>query len=127
MIDGLKILITAEELRSKLTARASHHTERVTFYKTKAKEVGALHEEQMTRLREAGIADGRLEIGGSGYSNNVATISKGDGGVAELEGKAKVHRQTADRFTFIAAHLEPNESYRLDAYGHELSSLELVG
>lgn len=87
MIEGLKFLMSADELREHLVNRVLYHKTRQEFYEQKAGEL------------QAGAAQGM------GYSS-------GDP-IRNLQDKAREHRGKIDLFKFMHDHVVPGESYQL--------------
>ena len=96
MIDGIKIVMSSQELKTHLEERASHHGSKAAWYATKATE----------------IREGAPE---TAVNNDPAHA---------LERNAENHEAQAHFFEFLAAHIPPDEIYRLDKA--DLEQLEFV-
>src|ERR1700704_3567383 len=97
MIDGLKIELKSDELKTTIQSRADHHKAKVKFY-----------EEQVVALQEQGVSQAHI-------TNDPIT---------GLKNSAQEHRKQYAFFSFVADHIIPNEIYRIDEYG--LTRLELT-
>jgi hypothetical protein len=97
VIEGVRIELSSEELRQTFVDRASWHYERAMFY-----------EDQVDSLRRGGV-------NASGVTNDP---------VSSLENSARQHKDRQAYFTFLAAHLIPDETYRLSE--QDLTRLELL-
>ncbi len=86
MIQGLLVKISGEELHDLLVRSAKDHQIKADAYW-----------EQASKMPE-----------GSEFASNDP--------VAAAKARAKDHREKAAYFTFLANHIEPSESYRLNAY-----------
>lgn len=88
MIDGIRIQVTAQEMRSLLSARADHHEERAAFYKAEAERFEANKVESMN------------------YTNGDPT--------RQLKEKHAEHEGLVPYFRFCAEHVPMGEAYELD-------------
>lgn len=89
MIEGLKVTVTAEELRGLCEARAKHHRERAQAY---AEQV-------------AGFDAAQLETRHHLSGKNPREV---------LRDKQREHWEDASELKFIGGHLKGGEEYRLD-------------
>ena len=97
MIEGIKIDIESEELKTHLLDKVKFHQDKTVHYET---QVSALEKDK------ADLAGG---------SNNP---------VSSLQESAKKHKAVGEFFQFMADHIVPNETYRLQA--DDLRRLEIV-
>lgn len=86
MIEGVKIDIPSDELKSHLTGRVEYHKGKERFYRNQAQV---------------------LKDGGAG------TIAMSNDPVSSLQGSQRQHSQQAAFFQFMAEHIVPDETYRL--------------
>ena len=95
LIEGLKITVSADELRSHLQNKAEFHAEKAAFYG-----------EQVAALRK--------EVLPSGQSNDP---------VSSLQGSERQHRAKWAYFSFLASHVIPGEEYLLSE--RDLEAVEI--
>lgn len=88
MIEGLKVTIKGDELRSLCVTRSNHHTNREAFYVQKQKDLAGIN-----------LHDGR---------------SSGRDPADDLKNKAEGHNSSAAELQFIADHIVLDETYILD-------------
>jgi hypothetical protein len=97
MIEGLKIEISSAELTDHISARAEFHEGKAAFY-----------DEQVSALKAGGVG----------------AIAQSNDPVSSLQGSARQHMERSAFFRFMAEHLIPDETYRLDE--SDLGRLEIV-
>ena len=97
-VEGIKISMSTQELRTHLQVRIEQHKEKAAFYV-----------DQVKRLRENGVAVNE-------HVSNDPTRS--------LQNSAEEHLGRAGLFGVLAEHLIPNETYILG--DHDLTRLELI-
>jgi hypothetical protein len=97
MIEGLKIDVTSEELRTHLDERAKYHRQKADWY---ASQIEALQSGGLDRSR--GSNDPLDSLGNS----------------------MKAHRDKTSYFAFLAQHLITGETYRLSQ--DDLSAIEVA-
>jgi len=100
MIEGLKIDVKSQELSLHLSDRAEFHAVKEHFY-----------DEQVVKLQEN---DASMATAGK-FSNDP---------VSSLRESAFRHKKKKKFFTFLAEHIVPDTTYRLE--DHDLSRLELA-
>ncbi len=98
MIEGLCFDVSAAEMREHLAAKVDHHKERAAFYADKADS----------------LARGGAEA---------AQFSGGDP-VRALQDNEKKHKNRAEFFDFLRAHVIAGETYRLSE--SDLVTLEFI-
>ena len=98
MIEGLKVEVKSAELVEHLERRAHYHEAKKTFYERQA----------------ASLAEGAAS--NPGASNDPVT---------SLKQSATNHSNRAAFFSFLADHVVPKETYRLDEA--DLMRIELAG
>lgn len=116
LVPGLKLRLTADELRSHMLARAAYHAER-------EKEKRALLpqlEEAAEKLKAQQPAQVVAQFSKSGPSNY---RFDGDDAVAQLRGDIETHHNKSVAFTFLAGHLF-GQDYCLDR--SDLVMLEIL-
>jgi hypothetical protein len=99
MIEGIKIELTSDELRSHVQSRVDFHRAKCDFY---AKQAASLR---------------------AGQEENAATYNASNNPVASLQQSEASHRERATYFKILADHLIPGETYRLS--DTDLTRLEL--
>ena len=97
-IEGIKIAMTTDKLRTHLQKRIEFHKGKSVFYA-----------EQVKKLRENGVAE----------NQNVSNDP-----TRSLQNSSEEHTGRAGLFTVLAEHLIPNETYILG--DHDLTRLELI-
>lgn len=106
MIEGIKLEIPSEEMKTLIKSRIPHHEAKAKFY-----------DEQASKLKEIMKAtDGEAVQGGN---NNSLTNNTGG-----LESSAKTHKDKVKFFKFMHDHIIPNEQYRLQH--NDLVHLEII-
>lgn len=98
MIEGLKYDVSSEEIVAHVTERAKHHSEREAWYTAQIEEL------------ERGMAEPQEYTGGDPIRN--------------LKDSRSRHTNKREVFEFLAKHVIPNETYRLEE--RELSNLEMI-
>src|SRR5687767_11848511 len=97
MIEGLKIDVTSEELKTHLDERAKYHRQKADWYSS-----------QVESLRSGGLGQNR-------GSNDP---------IGSLEASLAAHRDKASYFAFLAQHLIAGEAYRLSQ--EDLAAIEVA-
>jgi hypothetical protein len=97
MITGFRIDVSSDEVKEHALKRASYHEERASFYAG-----------QVRSLRDGGARPANV-------TNDP---------ISSLEASAVRHQSKAEYFKFMAAHIIPDETYRLEE--SDLGRLEFV-
>lgn len=100
MIKGLKATVRGDELRDLCEKRAAHHRGREQVYREK---IALLDGVDMPNAQESG---------GRGLAGMLS--SGGRDPVAEFKERQKSHASAAAELSFIAGHIDVNETYQLD-------------
>jgi len=103
MIEGLKFDVKSEELKKHLEERCNFHKERAAFYRKQ-------EEEFKKNATDAEIREGQ---------NTMKQTHQA------MKDSARVHEGQHERYTYLAAHLIPDETYRLSE--KDLHDLECFG
>jgi len=121
MINGFQVHVTADELRTHLTARVEHHTARAA---KRSAELPKLVENYRA-VYVSQFGGGGAPQPGASYGNSYMGIQKKpEDYEAEQVAAIEVHTNAAKRFRFYAAHIPSTETYQLQT--HDLASLELL-
>lgn len=118
LVPGLKIRLTAVELRDHLKARAEYHSKR------RAEKEGLLPQIQdaAAKLKAQAPAAVVAQFSKGGLSNSTYRFD-GDDAVEQLKGDIESHNNKAVAFAFLAEHLFPQD-YCLDR--DDLVRLEIL-
>lgn len=110
--DGIRLVITSDQLRKHCFTRAEHHQARARWYETEAGKLkGSVEaaQEETEALEDAGL---------------VSAYQKAESPLRGLKSSARMHRARSAWFKTVAAHVEPERQFTLLL--HEIERFDLA-
>jgi hypothetical protein len=121
-IEGVKIDVKSDEMKTALTDRATHHKQRAAMYREQADtlraQIGATVEKIKQEVDDEDDAASKI---GAAYGSSYRTE---ENPLTILQNKARKHRERHAFFSFMAEHVIAGATYRLKE--EDLARLELL-